>query len=350
MAIGTTVKVGFDGSEVKKGFSGISGAFKSVGKGMAMGAGAMMSKSLIDLALKAITGIDQLADFAGEAQDTALQVGSTTSEIIKLDRALQLAGNEGLNAGNLLSKMTDSIYEASHGGTALQQTFDDLEFTMGDFVGKDAMQRFKMIGEAVAKIGENGGKTENALQEVFGNKMYKSMLTLFRNQDVFQQANSELGDFSKNVEKSADKIGAMQDQFQRIPYLWRSVNMLLFDTTHSFVNYTHYIKTALDAISAAIDSRDLGKVFYILKSELAKAIEVLADSDTGKAFSKFFHNIGATIGEGIKSAFGGGSMLDMINPFKSDKNKTSMIDPISEIQRTNSILERIYRTGGALYA
>jgi len=27
-----------------------------------------------------------------------------------------------------------------------------------------------------------------------------------------------------------------------------------------------------------------------------------------------------------------------------------MIDPISEIQRTNSILERIYRTGGALYA
>jgi hypothetical protein len=38
-----------------------------MGKGMAMGAGAMMSKSLVDIALKAITGIDALADFAGEA-------------------------------------------------------------------------------------------------------------------------------------------------------------------------------------------------------------------------------------------------------------------------------------------
>lgn len=347
MAIGTSVKVGFDGSEVKKGFAGIGGAFKSVGKGMAMGAGAMMSKSLVDLALKAITGMDQLADFAGEAQDTALQVGSTTSEIIKLDRALQLAGNEGLNAGNLLSKMTDSIFEAGHGNEELQKTFGKLGLSMADFLGKDAMQRFKMIGEAVAKIGENGGETENALQEVFGNKMYKSLLKLFRNQDVFGQSSEEMQIFGEEVQTVQDKLGKMQDQFQRVPYLWRSLNLQLFKQL-GFDGSA--LKDFFDAASAAINEADWSKFGDLIRKQFQGAMDFFKETGAVDAVKGFFNDIGKSIGEGIKSSFGGGSMLDMINPFKSDKTKTSMIDPISEIQRTNSILERIYRTGGALYA
>lgn len=347
MAIGTSVKVGFDGSEVKKGFGGISGMFKSIGKGMAIGAGAMMSKSLIDIGLKAATGIDQLADFAGEAQDTALQVGATTSEIIKLNRALDIAGAKA-DAGNLLSKMSDNLFEASHGNEELQKTFGKLGLSMKDFAGKNTIEQFKLIGDAVKTIGENGGETENALQEIFGNKMYRAMLRLFRNQNVFAQANSETEKLSNNIEQIQDDLGATQDQFQRIPYLWRSLNAAIVKTMGINGNFW---KNLFDGFDKELNEGDFSKLGYLLKSEFAKALEVIAGIGALDIFKNFFRDIGKYIGEGISSALPKLPSLPSLPTWLGgDGGKTSMIDPISEIQRTNSLLEKIYRTGGALYA
>jgi hypothetical protein len=347
MAIGTSVKVGFDGSEVKKGFSGIGGMFKSIGKGMAIGAGAMMSKSLLDLGLKLATGIDQLADFAGEAQDTALQVGATTSEIIKLDRALALSG-AAIDTGRLLSTMTDNIYDASHGSEDLQKTFGALGLTMADLAGKKTIDQFMMIGKAVATIGENGGETEKALKDIFGGKMYMQLLKLFRNQDVFEQANKELDSFGKNIEDMQDNLGKTQDQFQRIPYLWKSFNLALARGIDSNGNFW---KKLFDGFDQALNEGNFSKLGYMLKSEFAKALEVIAGSGALDTFKNFFRDIGKYIGEGISSALPKLPSLPSLPTWLGgDGGKTSMIDPISEIQRTNSLLEKIYRTGGALYA
>jgi len=344
MAIGTSVKVGFDGSEVKKGFAGIGGMFKSIGKGMAIGAGAMMSKSLLDLGMKLATGIDQLADFAGEAQDTALQVGATTSEIIKLDRALALSG-AAIDSGRLLSTMTDNIYDASHGSEELQKTFGALGLTMADLAGQSTIDQFMMIGKAVATIGENGGETEKALKDIFGGKMYMQLLKLFRNQDVFEQANKELDSFGKNIEDMQDNLGKTQDQFQRIPYLWKSFNLALARGIGANGNFW---KKLFDGFDQALNEGNFSKLGYMLKSEFAKALEVIAGSGALDTFKNFFRDIGKYIGEGISSALP--KLPSLPTWLGGDGGKTSMIDPISEIQRTNSLLERIYRTGGALYA
>ena len=347
MAIGTSVKVGFDGSEVKKGFAGIGGAFKSIGKGMAIGVGAMASKSLVDLGLKLATGIDQLADFAGEAQDVALQVGATTSEIIKLDRALALSG-AAIDSGKLLSTMTDNIYDASHGSEELQKTFGKLGLTMADLAGQSTIDQFMMIGKAVATIGDNGGETEKALKDIFGGKMYMQLLKLFRNQDVFEQANKELDSFGRNIEDMQDNLGKTQDQFQRIPYLWKSFNLALAKGIGANGNFW---KELFDGFDQALNEGNFAKLGYLLKSEFSKALEVIAGSGALDTFKNFFRDIGKYIGEGISSALPKLPSLPSLPSWMGgDKNKTSMIDPISEIQRTNSILERIYRTGGALYA
>ena len=351
MAIGTSVKVGFDGSEVKKGFAGIGGAFKSIGKGMAMGAGAMLSKSLIDVGMKLATGIDQLADFAGEAQDTALQVGATTTEIIKLDRALALSG-AAVESGKLLSTMTDNIYDASHGSEELQKTFGKLGLTMADLTGKSAIDQFMMIGQAVATIGDNGGETEKALKDIFGGKMYMQLLKLFRNQDVFKQASEETQIFGEEVEAVQDKLGKMQDQFQRVPYLWRSLNLQLFKQLGLDGSA---LKDFFDAAAAAINEADWSKFGDLIRKQFQGAMDFFKETGAVDAVKGFFNDIGKSIGEGIKSAFGGEDVNPVLKGVMKLMNvggggKTSMIDPISEIQRTNSILERIYRTGGALYA
>lgn len=347
MAIGTTLKVGFDSSAVKRGFGSLGGMFKGIGRGMAMGAGAMMSKSLVDLAIKAATGVDQLADFAGEAEDTALQVKASTAEIIKLDRALELAGSE-VKAGRMLSVLRDNIYDAANGTEDLQKAFRAIGLQSRDFAGKTTMEQFNLIGEAVAAMGDDAGKVENSLEKIFGAKMSMQLLRLFRNQDVFTQAGEEVGNFAAKVDEAAGRLGSAQDQFKRLPYLWRGLNLAIFNAISGDGST---VKKLMDGIQQAIDTGDFSKIVYTLKAELAKAIEVIGDSEIWKSIEEKFRGLGKLIGIGIVDGVSGkmpGKILPSLFGGKDDS--TTMIDPTSEIMKTNSLLERIYRDGGAMYA
>jgi len=339
MAVGTTVKVGFDGTAVQKGFGKIGGMFKSIGRGMAMGAGAMASKSLIDLALKAVTGVDALADFSGEAEDVALQTRSTTSEIILLNEALKRAG-ANVDAGRMLSVLNDNIFDASHGSEELQKAFSTLGLQTKDFAGKSTIETFQMIGRAVRDMGSSAAESENALEAILGGKMSMQMLRLFRNSTIFGQVDQEVGTFAKNVEEQAVALGAAQDQFRRITYLWKGINLAIFK---NFGDITG-IKQTMDALQKGVDVGD----FRPIKEELAKALEVVGDLLMGK-----LKQAGEAIGEGIstalKNSFSKVPLLEKLFTSTTDKS-TSMIDPTKEIVRTNQILERIYRDGGAMYA
>lgn len=345
MAIGTTVKVGFDGDDVKKGFGGIKGIFSSMGKGMAMGAGAMMSKSLVDLALKAITGIDALADFAGAAQDTALMVGSTTEEIIKLDRALELAGAE-LDAGKMLSNLNVALYEASHGGVELQEKLTKLGLSMSDFRGKNTMQSFELIGKQAAKSTLEIGELDETLRTLLGAKIGPKMMMMFKNFGVTKQAEEEVGALAHSLGQSADAIGKVQDQFKRIPYLWRAYNLNLFNGIQEAFG-TDWVKDVFDFATDLIDPEGIRSVVKYLKdflTEMSQGDGIFSNMLT--KLSETFKELGNTIGDGLMQSLKG--TFSIGNIFGG--GKTSMIDPISEIQRTNSLLEKIYRDGGTKYA
>jgi len=184
MAIGTSVKVGFDGDAVKRGFGGIKGMFgglaRSFGKGAAMMGGAMAGKTLLDLAIKAGTGMNALADFAGEAEDTALQTGSTTAEIIKLDRALQLAG-ANVQAGMMLSTLSDNMYDATHGGQELQDVFNSIGLNAYNLAQMRPMDQFMAVGEALKDSNKDLNELNNITEKIFGGKMVMQLIKLFKN-------------------------------------------------------------------------------------------------------------------------------------------------------------------------
>ena len=343
MAIGTTLKVGFDSSAVKRGFGSIGGMFKGIGRGMAMGAGAMMSKSLVDLAIKAATGVDQLADFAGEAEDTALQVKASTAEIIKLDRALELAGSE-VKAGRMLSTLSDNIYDAANGGEDLQKAFRAIGLESKDFAGKTTIEQFEMIGRAVAAMGDDVGTVQNSLEKIFGAKMAMQLLKLFRNQDVFNQAGEEMDGFASNVEAAASRLGKAQDQFKRLPYLWRGLNLALFD---KFSGDGGAIKKIIDGMQRAIDTGDFTLLGKNLSEVFRQAMNAIKDSDIWKWIAEKMRELGKLIGGGIGDAL---NPFKLFNLFGGKNDSTTMIDPTTEIMKTNSLLERIYRDGGAMYA
>lgn len=376
MAIGTTLKVGFDGTAVQKGFGKLGGLFKSVGKGMAIGAGAMMSKSLVDLALKTVTGIDELADFVGAAEDTAIATNTTTKEIILLDEALKRAGSE-LSAGRMLSTLQDNIYDAKHGSEDLQKSFQALDINANDF-GSNAIKNLKYLGEAFVNVKGDSDDANKALELIFGSKIALQIKKLFKNKDIFNQVGQEFGQFAERADKTAQRLGAAQDQWKRITTLWQSINLSLFEKLNLD---SGGLKVFFDKLQSAADAGDMqpivqefGKYLDLLLGYLKPIFAGFGES-FGLGFFKSFKMpslkdllfSSPTIIKnkeestpkvptkpdvsGISDLFNSGSLLNIFGTRKiNDLPKTSMNDITTEIQRTNSLLDRILRDGGAMYS
>jgi len=97
MAIGTTVKVGFDGEEVKRGFAGLKNGFSAIGRTMGKGAalvgGMMAAQTLEGIIIKAATGTNELADFAGAAMLKSITPRKTSCSLLPVIVSLIAGGS-----------------------------------------------------------------------------------------------------------------------------------------------------------------------------------------------------------------------------------------------------------------
>lgn len=347
MAIGTTVKVGFDGEEVKRGFAGLKNGFSAIGRTMGKGAalvgGMMAAQTLEGIIIKAATGTNELADFAGAAEDVALQTGSTVSEIIRLNRALELAG-ANVDAGRMLSTLADNMYDATHGGTELQDTFAKIGLSAAELARMKPIDQFKTIMQTLSQYQGSIGELGDITEKIFGAKMGMQIIRLFKNADVMtNEMGADVAAFAKNVENSAGKLGSFSDQIGRLKYLWRGINLAGFDMMGG---NGEYLKKLFDGLESAINQGDFSKLGYMLKSEFAKALEIFNDSAFMDAIRNAMKSLGESFGEGIK-----GSIKDLIpsigfpNIFGGSKD-TSTTQLLHEMQKSNGYLASIERTNG----
>jgi len=341
MAIETKVKVGFDGNEVKKGFSGITNMFKgaarSFGKGAAMMAGAAGGKTIIDLALRLANGTKELADFSGEIEDVAVQTGATVSEIAMLNRGLQLAG-ANMDAGRALSTLAENIYEATHGGEDLQEAFAKIGLSMSDIKDLNPMQQFLQTMEALSGFTGDMGELTNLTKTLLGGKMGMQSIRLFRNEDAMKNMGMDIRVFSEQLEKNAENLGAFGDQMDRLPYLWRSFNLAIARILGS---NGEMLKGVIDRLMEMLNAEDLSGLLYTLRSEYAKMLEVISNSEFMQGFKDFFKNIGRQIGEGIRESVGLPKWLSDNSAPTGDRSMASLLNATNQ---TNSILTQIERS------
>jgi hypothetical protein len=347
MAIGTTVKVGFDGEQVKRGFAGLKNGFSAIGRTMGKGAalvgGMMAAQTLESIIIKAATGTNELADFAGAAEDVALQTGSTVSEIIRLNRALELAGAQ-VDAGRMLSTLADNMYDATHGGEELQNTFFKIGLSAADLSKMKPIDQFKTIMQSLSQYKGSIGELNDITEKIFGAKMGMQAIRLFKNAQVMAgEMGADVAGFADKVEKSADNLGSFSDQIGRLKYLWRGINLAGFDMMGG---NGAYLKKLFDSLESIINSGDFSKLGYLLKSEFAKALEVFNDSAFMETIRKAMKSLGEYFGQGINE-----SLKDLIpsigfpSIFGGSKDKsTSQL--LQEAQKTNALLASIERTNG----
>lgn len=341
MAIGTEVKVGFNADEVKKGFTGIKGMFagaaRSFGKGAMMMAGAVGGKTLIDLGMRLATGTKDLAEYSGGMEDIALQTGSTVAEIVKFDRALQMAG-ANIDAGRVLSTLSNKIFDATHGAQDLQEAFAKAGVSAYELQGMKPMNQFMAIMKGLQ--GFTGGMEElnQITSEIFGGKMGMQTIRLFKNEDVMSQFGDDVAIFSERLNENAANLGGYADQLERLPYVWRSFNLAVARILGA---NGEGLKVMIDRLLELLNAEDLSKMVYKIQSEFAKAVEVIAGSDMFKGLSETFKQMGRDIGEGFKESVNIKSLLLGSARPAGDK---SMAQLINETQMTNNLLQQIERS------
>jgi hypothetical protein len=343
MAIGTEVKVGFDGDEVKKGFAGIRGMFagaaRSFGKGAMMMAGAMGGRTLLDFGAKIATGTKDLAEFSGEMEDLATQTGVSVSEMVMFNRALQLAG-ANMDAGKVLSTLSGKIYDATHGGEDLQKVFAKIGISVSELQGINPMRQFMITMKALSKFTGDMDELNNITSEIFGGKMGMQTIRLFRNEDAMKNMGKDIQGFAKDLESNAENLGKFSDQMDRLPTVWMALNLAIAKILK--VNGDS-LKVIIDNLLALLNSSDPTELMGKIRSEYAKALEVINNSDFMKSFKDFFRDIGRQIGEGIKDSLN----LDKIPGFGANNNAQPdrhMAQLLNATNQTNNILTSIERS------
>lgn len=347
MAIGTSVKVGFDGEAVKRGFGGIKGMFggiaRSFGKGAAMMGGAAAGKTLLDLGIKLAMGAKDLADYAGDMEDISTQTGIATSEVIKMNRALELAG-ANIDAGRMFSTLSDNIYDATHGGEELQNVFSSLGLNAYSLSKMKPMEQFMEIGRVLSNYTGDMGELNNITEKMFGAKMGMQLIRLFRNSDAFSQMGADVAQFADEIQANQGALGRFSDQLSRLPYLWRQFNLQRFAALEQVVG-TDWLE---DVFDWANDFLSVEKMLGVINSVKSVMEDLFQGGDffanLKEKFMQLAAEIGAAIGDSLKTSFSVPGMLkNLIGINSGGRKETAMLE---EMRQTNIYLSSIERTNG----
>jgi hypothetical protein len=236
------------------------------------------------------------------------------------------------------------MYDATHGGTELQDTFFKIGLSAAELAQMKPIDQFKTIMQTLSQYQGSIGELGDITETIFGAKMGMQAIRLFKNADVMAtEMGADVALFAEKVEKSAGNLGSFSDQIGRLKYLWRGINLAGFEILGG---NGAYLKKLFDGLESAINAGDFSKLGYMLKSEFAKALEVFNDSAFMDTIRNAMKSLGESFGEGVK-----GSIKDLIpgigfpNLFGGSKD-TSTTQLLHEMQKSNGYLASIERTNG----
>jgi hypothetical protein len=313
MAIGTTVKVGFDGTAVKSGLQKTNGLFRNFAKGITQGIGQGIAKAgvgLIDLVLeKAATGLIDAADAAGDLNDQAAQTGTSVDSLVKLAEAFRLSGVSIEDASRPLSKFAKALYDAREAGSPAQESLNKLGIYMSDLEGMTLEEKFKKVGQATQNFAGDMEELTSITSDLFGMKGV-SILRFFKNYDeTMAQAERQTAGYRKQLDGQVGSLDDWGDALGRVAGLWKEFNTALVNSFKELFpasGINDLFNSISDGISsAAVATRDwiIGIKNDIQSQGLIEFIKAKL-RDLGQA-------IGEGIANAIKEAFPG---LDLLLP------------------------------------
>ena len=346
MAIGTTVKVGFDASAVRAGMGGLKGLFsgamrgmRQVGIGAARQIGTGMTDTLGRILMAIPEGIKETMDWAGNLNDMSAQTGVAVSKLILMEEALRMAGAEAKDTSRMISTLADNLNEARDSTGPARDALNKLGFLAEDFANVPIDEAFEMIGKKAASLPDDFRGLEGIMADLFGAKMGFKLIRFFRDfEGGMKAAENNVGKFANRLDTTAGGYDQMSDALGRFKMRWRETMSIIIDQANAAFG-TNWIDEMFDSLSP----EKLRMTITWLREELANLF-------TGDGFDKMLRGMGRAIGEGIRESFTTmtpGSMIKGMfggGPTAATSGRGEEVGP--RIDRSNALLQRIVEKKG----
>ena len=298
--LGTTLKLGFDGSSVDRGLGGITGKFGRVGRqigiGMARQVGARMTDMLGRVLMAIPDTLKETADWAGNMNDMATQTGMTVGELVLLEEKLRLSGAAAADTSRIISTLKDNIYEAMNAEGPERDALHKLGFRAFEFEGNDPSEIFEKIGKRVAELGPKFEGLEGTMADLFGARMGYKLLRFFNDfEGSTKQAENNVGKLAVAMgDGAAAKMDTFGDSLERFDTFKRSLASIALENLFRGPGGENMGNRLFDAL----DPEKLRPMIENLTTLLGRNLEVVLSGDAG--IGDIFKNIGKILGDGLK--------------------------------------------------
>jgi hypothetical protein len=312
--LGTTFKLGFDGSAVNRGLGGIGSMLGRFSRTVAGGAATKVGFGITDVIGRIVMAVPnavrELSTWGSELSDLEVQTGISTRSLIELGEALRNAGAMPNDIGRTLSTFANAIYEVSQGrNQGAQEALRRLGITAQDLANIPLDEAFERVGKAIAETGDDAKGLESIMGALFGGMRGAKLLRFFKDYDAnmekMRRNTAAWGDVSGDVFGDLDDV---TDALGRWEMVRRRIALGILTgigggSTEGFAETINKIFDGLSRIGPALE-----KAGASLRSFIGTAIEVIANDGFLDAMGSLFVNMGKKIAVGFAHALG-----DVIN-------------------------------------
>jgi len=301
MAIGTTVKVGWDASAVKSGMGSLRGIFGGAMRGFrqaGIGAARQAGVNIMEMIGNALMAGPKLAEYAGDMVDFAARTRVSVADLVVLEEALSLAGAKGADTSRMLQMLADNLYEATQNVGPARDALNKLGFSGAEFVKLPIDKAFEKIGRKVGTLPDDFEGLEGIMSDLFGAKGGLRMISFFRDFDGgMEQARKNAEPFAKDIGENAVALDELSEKASAWKYAWKSFVLQGMKT----------MPAILDAGFADIGIFDTSKHQQFWKGigdAFVSGVKAIKNGELPALFSDLFLAAGKQMGEGFKAALG----------------------------------------------
>jgi len=365
--IGTTLKLGFDGTSIARGLKSVSGLLGKFGKEVSIGASRRVGEGMTDMLGKIVTAIpaaiSETMDWAGELADLGNQTGMATDKLVEFQELLRLTGVDAGGTGKMIFTMSKNVKDAARDGGDLADQLKEIGLSAESLAKMAPDKMFETITRRVGelnkttltpiefnnplgdKVGTQFVETTTKMKDLeklgsdlFGSRMgYKWIGVAKDFSGAMAQAKNNVGGLGQAMSGGvAGQIDQMGDALGRFTNLKRSLSSMFVSEVMRGTG-----AGGVDKMFNFLDAEKLRPKVQELVSMLGRNLEVILSQDLSTSMGDLMRNLGKSFGEGIRDSLKI-SVKDFLPSFGSGKPTASTtVAPL--IEDTNSILGDIRR-------
>lgn len=354
MAIGTTVKVGFDGNAVSKGLASLTGKFRALGGvvgrmgrqvaiGGARRTGATLIGLISDIVMSIPNKVTELETLSASIRNIARDSSMAESEVIAMMKALELSGmNTDLAADTFrefATKMGEAMKEVD---SEPMKALMDLGIFQNDIKGRGLGEQIQLFADAIKNFKGSQQDLAFIMDRFLGGDLGLRAISFFQDYNSKMEEGRRLTDnYSKQMVRATSKL-------QELTKLKSVISQKFAETILASINLNPsspaYLVKKLENLDISGYAEKLAPIMQGMIEDpigmFRKAFEWLREEAK---------KIGNYIGQGIKESLGldkgimGLFSQSSATPRGGEKLSPMMASIEANTRMTTDMLRQIYR-------